>query len=367
VTWLSWHEISERRASEAHAAARVGDLSRAMRLFREAAEAECKALDDLDSSKARTYGITAVSAVSLWFKSESLAEAEKTAIRVLGSGNLPAFATGQLRELVQSIWTAQALRDAGVRIQAGQIVVSIKGGQTIVGGAPLDVITEKVQAVEALFYRTIEFLMSMPHRKRGGPPSEIQQLCRPWIFQMQPGSYQFSVAIERSRQLNFFDEGPPAEQISAHFLSILRATSEDPVGQLEDLIPAKDYRGTFLKLARNLAPSAKHGGTVEVREAREVHGIFLGSETRKNINSVLRASTVAESQYEPAIELHGVLRALHLDRDWLELWDAGKTTRITGLAEAVDDVIGPMVNRRVVVQARRDRRSLVFVDIEPEE
>ncbi len=367
MSWLSWHEISERKASEAHQATRVGDLPRAKQCFREAAEAECRALDELDPSKTRTYGITAVSAVSLWFKSEALEDAERVAIRLLGSANLPTFAVTQLRQLAQSIWTAQALHNAGITIQPGQIIVSIKGGQTIVGGAPLGLITEKVQAVEALFYRTIEFLMKLPHRTRGGPPSEVQQLCRPWLFQMQPGSYQFSVAIEKPQQLTFFDQGPGAEEISAHFLSVLRATSEDAVEELEHIVPLRDYRGTFLKLARNLAPSVKYGGTVEIREAKEIHGISLGPETRKSINSILRASTTEEPKPGAAVELHGVLRALHLDRDWLEVWDEGTATKITGLGAAVDDVIGPMVNRRVVVHARRERTSLVFIDIEPEE
>lgn len=367
MSWLSWHEISEVKAAGAHAAARGGDALLARQSFREAAEAESKALEELDVTKLRTYGITAVSATSLWFKAEELEEAERTALRFLSCENLPQFAVQQLRELVQSVWTMQAMHNAGVQIQPGQIVVAIKGGQTVVGAAPLDLITEKIQVVEALFYRTIEFLMSLPHRKRGGPPAEILQICRPWLFQTQPSSYQFSVAIERPQQLNFFDTGPSGESVTGHFLSLLRAASEDQIQDLHSLVPESDYRGTFLKLARNLAPSPKHGGTIEVREAREVHGISLGPETRRNINSALRASSSPQSQAEPAVELHGVLRALHLDRDWLELWDDGTTTRITGLADAVDDVIGPMVNCRVVVQARRARGSLIFVDIEPEE
>jgi hypothetical protein len=45
----------------------------------------------------------------------------------------------------------------------------------------------------------------------------------------------------------------------------------------------------------------------------------------------------------------------------------GRLVRVNGLAEAVDDVIGPMVNRKVVVQVRRQGKRFGFFDIEIEE
>jgi hypothetical protein len=66
----------------------------------------------------------------------------------------------------------------------------------------------------------------------------------------------------------------------------------------------------------------------------------------------------------------GVLRALHLDRDWLEVQnpDTGETTRIEQAGDAIDDVIGPMVNHRVVVDVavHPDGRR-TFRDIQSEE
>jgi hypothetical protein len=45
----------------------------------------------------------------------------------------------------------------------------------------------------------------------------------------------------------------------------------------------------------------------------------------------------------------------------------GRLVRGNGLAEAVDDVIGPMVNRKVVVQVQRHGKRFNFFDIEIEE
>src|SRR3954447_23884326 len=130
MSWLSWHEVTERAASDAHTALRAGDQSQAVQSFREAAEAETKALDDLDHAKARTLGISVVSAVSLWYKGGELLIAEQLAMKFLSSGLLPTFAASQVRQLIQSIWTAQAMSSAGTSFLPGQVIISVKGGQT---------------------------------------------------------------------------------------------------------------------------------------------------------------------------------------------------------------------------------------------
>ncbi len=64
-------------------------------------------------------------------------------------------------------------------------------------------------------------------------------------------------------------------------------------------------------------------------------------------------------------ELRGTLRAVHLDQDWLEIVVDDVPTRVEGLQDTVDDVIGPMVNRRVVVKTTRNpQNKMRFVDIE---
>lgn len=52
-----------------------------------------------------------------------------------------------------------------------------------------------------------------------------------------------------------------------------------------------------------------------------------------------------------------------LDEDWIEVTVEDEHIRIDGVGEAVDDVIGPMVNRVVEVQVSRDSRGRHFLDI----
>jgi hypothetical protein len=228
---------------------------------------------------------------------------------------------------------------------------------------------DKVQTVQALFYRTIEYLQGVSHRKRGGPPIEIQDACRPWLFQAQPGSYQFSVAVQGPRQPDFFKQaGPRPEQIADRFMAVLKASSEDPSELMPTVIPEVDYRATFLKLTRNLAPTGKTSGTVEIREAKESQGVVLDGETRRTINSVLRTPAAPGHKPGESVELFGVLRALHLDNDWLRLvLPNGKQVQVYQVNEAVDDVIGPMVNRKVIVHAERTGDRFNFFDIEIDE
>jgi hypothetical protein len=62
---------------------------------------EGKALDLPDVTKARIRGITAVSAVALWFKASECTLAEQLAHSMLTDSQIPAFAREELRNLVR--------------------------------------------------------------------------------------------------------------------------------------------------------------------------------------------------------------------------------------------------------------------------
>src|ERR1700759_2749047 len=104
MTWIEFHTASERSAVEAEEAFRGGNATRAKLLYEQAADAEQKALAAVDSLKTRTRGITAVSAVALWYKAAALDRAEQLAHSMLADPSLPDFARADLRTLVQAIW-----------------------------------------------------------------------------------------------------------------------------------------------------------------------------------------------------------------------------------------------------------------------
>jgi hypothetical protein len=371
MTWADLHRSSEAAASEAEQAFRQGNSSQAVSSYARAAELEQQALAAVDVSKARTRGITAVSAVSLWYKAVAYERAEQLAHSVLADPSIPQFARVDLRNLIQAIWTESSKQTANVSFLPGQVFVSVKGGEVITGGAPLDLIVGKVQTIQAMFYRTVEFIRDMPLRQRGGPIREIQESCRPWLFQAAPGSYQFSVAIQEAKQLDLFKEDTRPDLVAHQFLQILKATASDDLQQLETIVPKAEYRNVFLKLSRNLAPTGKTFGSIELRAAADEAPIALTPEARKVINQAIKQNRPADASDSTKVveEIIGTLRAVDLEKDFLDVVvPPSQSLHIVGLSDAMDDVIGPMVNKTVKVQIVREARgSICFRDIELDE
>ena len=88
--------------------------------------------------------------------------------------------------------------------------------------------------------------------------------------------------------------------------------------------PNEQYRKAFLKLSRNLAPSRRG----KAFERLEVHDASVPSEpvasfameTRERLNTALQKIEPDKTlSTEEPVSLRGTLRAVHLDKDWLEI------------------------------------------------
>ena len=367
MTWLEHHIQSERFASDAEVANHRGEQALALELYASAARAEEQALLEIDMSKPRAYGIIAVSAVALHYKAAMSTEASTLAHRLLGStAPLPNFARRQLDDLLETIRREKA----GISFADAHLLVSIRGGEIVQGGAPLDLILSKAQKMKNLLYRTTEHLKQLPHRTRGEPSNEVQDSYKPWIFQTAPGSYQFAVSVQQSSQLNMFDtDDIHPKQIVDGLFDILLACAESPVYDLPEVVPDAHYRNTFLKLTRDLAPTAAGKGfsRIDVRSANVERPVSLSANTRNVLNGAIRTDrpTVPEGKEE---EIRGILRALHLDQDWIEVRDAnGEPQRVNQVKDEVDDRLGAMVNHPVTVLVWRIGDDLHFRDIEADE
>ena len=363
MSWLEHHRESERLASQAQLARREDRREDAEHLYLRAADAEFRAIAELNPSKARTLGISVVSAASLYYKATQYARAEEVAARWLSEA-IPPFAKDQLRSLLQSVWAEEVRAETMAGFAPGQVLVSVSGGEVVHGGAPLDLITSKIKTVESLYHRTAEFLAEVSHRKRGQPSKQIQDICRPWLFQAAAGSYQFAVAVQEKSQLEMFDSPLSTEKVADCFLSVLRAGIGDPDEGLSEIVPDKEYRSTFLKLTRNLAPRGKSCERVEVRSADDSDAVRLDPEVRQHLTGAIRKLNTPHSDSGEPKTLNGVLRALHLDRDWLEVAVDDDHIQVHGVGEQVDDVIGPMVNKPVAVLVVEKNGKNTFVDIE---
>jgi len=129
-----------------------------------------------------------------------------------------------------------------------------------------------------------------------------------------------------------------------------------------------------LKLTRNLAPTGKSFTELEIRSRIQpaLGSVVFAPASRKAINDAIRKHEPAlPTEGEEEVRLEGILRAVHLDEDWLEVTivDGGEQhIRIFKAGDAIDDVVGPMVNRRVTVDAlRAPNGKHTFEDIQPVE
>lgn len=377
MTWAEHHDRSEDFASQAELHMLQGQQDDAVRFYSLAADAEVRALHDLDAGKTRTLGVTAVSAVALLFRARRYAEAEELAYRWLSQSNqLPRFAYSELQSLLQLTWGARAQEDAGVSFIPGDVLVSVSGGRVVFGGAPLDLVIRKVEEVRAMFYRTAELLLGVPHRKRGLPSQDVQSVFQPWLFQAPRGSYQFAVRVQSPPQMEMFPEAElHVGNLVSTFLSLIRTSVEDPDGAFQQLVPNPDYQTTFLKLTRNLAPTGESFEQIQFRDAGRISSepVALAQPARGHLNEALRARkrSVAPEDEGAVHQIRGVLRGVHLDKDWLEVVvvePTEETVRIVGLDDVVDDIIGPMVNNEVIVTATVDAKGrLQYEDVEPVE
>jgi hypothetical protein len=321
----------------------------------------------LPADKIKTRGITAVSASALFYKAGEFEAACQLAYALLGSNTLPDFARIQLEELVQAVFNEREKEKYDIRFLPGMVNVAVRGGEVLRGAAPLDLIVDRVKTIQAMFYRVIEWTTARPHRK-GPPTKDVSQLFQPWLLQEAPGSFQFSVAIKSSPQLDLFEmQNPGATDLARQFLNIVQTISTDETGdETKALVPDNSYRTTFRKLVRNLTPTGKEFDSLEFRSAGIEDSPRINAVARSKIAKVIRAEQPIAAVGELDVELSGSLRAVDLNDDWLKIHlpDKGEE-KVTGVSQQVDDVIGPMVNRQVLVRAVRTKSgSLRFVDIE---
>ena len=165
---------------------------------------------------------------------------------------------------------------------------------------------------------------------------------------------------------------PAVEEVTGKFVEILNSAATDPDEALASTVPNPEYRSAFLKLTRNLAPSGKTYAELEIRSQLrpDVGSVVFSADDRKLINQTIKKAIPAvESTEGTDTTFTGILRAVHLDQDWIEVTVRDPTEqhiRIEKAGEAIDDVVGPMINRPVQVDATRTATGkLLFKDIQP--
>ena len=164
------------------------------------------------------------------------------------------------------------------------------------------------------------------------------------------------------------------DRVTHTFFSVLRASASDPGQELPKIVDDVEYREAFISLSRNLAPTGKSFEQLEIRDASVPNRaiVTFATQTRQLLNAALRSARPQNklAPTDETVRIKGVLRALHLDQDWLEVTTDSLSCdhiKVEEASDALDDVIGPMVNKRVSVVTIRRGQKYLYRDIELEE
>jgi hypothetical protein len=378
------HDRAQKLASEASFALKEGREAEAVKLYARAAEYEQKALEALPRTKARTWNILAVSYASLLYKARLFEDAELVLYAFLAQRDLQTFARRQLRELLDVVLDEQALPN-GYRYSGDEIVFTLRGSDIGRGTAPFDLVLQKAAEVKNVVARTAELQGEFPFRQSGPPPKEVSDFLQSRATQPIAGSYKFGLKLVEARQLNLLS--PPrlrAADVSDRLFQFAKAAcSEAPAArdELKRIVPSDDYRRVMLRLLRNVIPTEKGltevelsraSITPETSEAPTIETLILPRSTRKVVSEKLREDSPPAEDPTRVVELRGTLRALHLNEHWLVVvLDDGEERHCETPASVLDDVVGPMVNRRVHIRTEeisrtsgRPRTKLLDIDLD---
>jgi len=316
--------------------------------------------------------VLGVSTVALYSKGAAYEQAESTAHRLLSDSLLPQFARFELRELLEEIWSEQMLQTSSEARESAAVEVALRGSAIGVGEATIEVASEQLGHVERLVYRAIEWLGKFKFRVVGPPPREVREACRIIVSQPQAGSYRFQVRLAPPLQKALPAPFPslavdPAE-VAAFVVRLMEGTVSGAPSEIGDEIADPEYRQALLKLIRNLDPDGDKVREIQFRHVGTdpEHTVLLRGGIRERIRAALApAGGVPADAVEAQV---GVLRALHLDRKWLEISQpTGGHLRCNIGGLLLDDVVGPMVNRQVTVTGRwrgEKLRRFIVEDVE---
>ena len=354
------HRASETLAAEASALLVAGNRPESIEKYRQAGELEVQAFQETSPKSQRTRSVLAVSLVSLFYKAGEYDRAEHEIFALLASRELNCWAQKQLRELLEVVADERIILEGLDQRYTGEaFTVSLKGGEIGVGTGPLDLVLEKASGFRNLLYRMAECVAERPLRLRGAPPKELTDLLQVRTTQPAVGSYRLEMKLTEPAQPDLFEQPSiEARQVTDKLFQFLEAVSTGSRDSVELSVPDPRYRRALLQLVQNVSPRGKRLEEIALYRATEgaPQAVYLTSALPGRIRKVLPEREVEQGD-EPE-ELRGVLRALHLDENWLELiLPVGDHERCDTMPDMLDDVVGPMVNQEVIVSGVRRKKQ----------
>lgn len=381
---MSLYTQSQQAIIAAERAQQAGDETRARQLFGDAAYLQAQFVESLPTDKARTRSVYGLSVATLYYRANAVDEAERWAHKTLSYADVDQHAADKLRQLIARIWDDKTIRDLKLNLSTYPISMFFRGGHVVNGTAPVEPVDTRTKAMRALTNRCGDFKNKRPLARSPEPrAAELYQAHD----RHGTGSYRVDLYFSLPDQLVLPFQGVNAIasplEVMELAIEVIGVASQGSGTDVEHLVTDPGYRLIFVRLARQLVPDGFEIGELELRLGGGGQRVVLQDKHRFGLNALIREFALPESpkqrrkhESEPfrltsedTRSYRGTLRAVDLDLKRIRVEHfGGASGPVLYLPEDLmfDDVVGPMLNKPVIVtEVRQKGKKWHVQNIEP--
>ena len=340
-----------------------GDTDSSLGYFERALEFELAAIAELDASDGLLWSILHRSAGSLALDCRRFRQAEQIAARALAGEPDPEIAE-ELRDLLENIYFHRHLDLKGIAFQDSQLQFSLSGPEVGNGVAELSTVYGRVNDSAQLIYRTAERKQGMPFRERGAPAKEIRESHLMLLSPPRSGSFAVMMQFGSPTQPPLPGMSPSAVIVD-EFMDLIELVDRSRVEEIQEIISDQAYLRNFLGLAKKIAPDGERFRQVGFTAMR---GASERSVEMTTPAAELPSPNIVEMMEQPAepVEIKGTLRfadARQGNSNAIRVTDGNLSSRVIVPPGMMNDIVRPLWDHRVVIQAVRKGRTLTLEDI----
>ena len=374
---MSDYHASQNLIARAEAAIKEGHIERGRALFGEAATIQKRLVESVPRERVRTRSAFGLSAAALFYKANALGEAERLAHLFMAEEALDQRSRQGLQELLARIWNERRTAESGLLLAGPRFSLVLFGRAIHHGLAPWEVVDVLTKTFINYMRRIGAWRNGQPFKPQERTPSRgIEECYLPLASEPVSGSYRIDLCLAQQQGSLDLDgaaarPASPSDIVDTS-IRFARMVEQGHERDISRLVTDEMYRGALIRLVGAMVPDGHAVGEVQIRnpdEDKELAIRFL-PQHRAPVKRLFRTLGPAGAQRrgEPrSSNLRGTLRAVDLDDGKLRLVAEGEDPKEIEINEVLYDVIGPMLNKNVVVQARmpaRRTKTWIADDIE---
>ena len=360
------HRRAMELADEAAASRRRGFHEQALELTRQAYQLERDAAREVENQLELepTRSVLHRSAASLALECNEVREAERLIGRAL-SGSPPDEIAEELRDLLEDVYFHRHLSLRGIALQEDEFQLSMEGEAVGLGIAQANNFLTRVQNIKTLIFRTAERKTGHKFREAGRLPRDLADSLELYVSVPRAASFAISFRLG-SAQLKLPGINFPRDVI-ADLFDCFEFLEAGNIRELERRIPDEPYYRNFIGLAEKIAPDGERITRVGFTATTDQGERRVALSARQE---QIRGAAIAakRTELDEAIVVQGVLLEADAKKENLGriqvVDEHGKAHRVRVPRGMMSDIVKPMFEERVKVNARRKGKDLLLESID---